>query len=131
MKKTDILNSEISEVIAKMGHTDMLAIADSGLPIPKDVRRIDIALTKNIPSFIDTLKVVLSELCVEEIIIADEIMEKNNKVYEQIQNIMGNIKVSTMPHEEFKKQLIKCRAVIRTGEHSPYANIILKSGVTF
>jgi len=54
MKKTGILNAEISEIIAKMGHTDMLAIGDIGLPIPNEVKRIDISLIKGIPTFIDT-----------------------------------------------------------------------------
>ena len=33
MKKSGILNQPISAVIAGMGHTDTLVIADAGLPI--------------------------------------------------------------------------------------------------
>lgn len=42
MKKSVLINSEISSIISKMGHTDMLTICDSGLPIPKNVERIDL-----------------------------------------------------------------------------------------
>jgi len=56
VKKTILINSRLSEVIASMGHTDTIAIADSGLPIPKGVERIDLALTRDIPRFLDTLK---------------------------------------------------------------------------
>ncbi len=72
MRKTQLLNSEIGTVISQMGHTDSLAIGDYGLPIPMDVQRIDLALTKNLPTFIDTLKAVLLELQIEEVLIAVE-----------------------------------------------------------
>ena len=69
-----------------MGHTDSLTIGDCGLPISDDVKKIDLALTHGVPSFIDTLDVILEELCVEEIIIASEIKEKNEKIYKEILN---------------------------------------------
>lgn len=131
MKKTALLNSDISEVISKMGHTDEIAIGDCGLPIPDETRRIDVALIKDIPSFIQTLKVVLLELQVEEAIIAAETKDINPKVYSEIQECLGNVKITFISHEELKQELKKCKAVIRTGEQTPYANIILKSGVVF
>ena len=84
MKKTKMINSELSYVISQMGHTDSLTIGDCGLPIPPETKRIDLALTHNVPTFIQTLDVVLEELCVEEAIIASEIKEKNPEVYEAI-----------------------------------------------
>ena len=39
MKKTDLINPRHSEVIASLGHTDTLVIADAGLPIPLQTRR--------------------------------------------------------------------------------------------
>jgi len=131
MKKIGILNHEISEVIARMGHTDSIAIGDCGLPIPDNVKRIDLALVKNIPSFIDTLKAVLIELKVEEVIIAEETIKVSNFIYEQIKNEVGDVKITIVSHEELKEKLKDCKAVIRTGEQTPYANVILKSGVVF
>ena len=77
MKKTKMINSELSYTISKMGHTDSLTIGDCGLPIPDEVKRIDLALTHNVPTFIQTLDVVLEELCVEEVVIAEQIVDKN------------------------------------------------------
>lgn len=131
MKKTGLLNSDISEVISKMGHTDGIAIGDCGLPIPDGIRRIDIALIKDVPSFIGTLKAVLSELQVEEAIIAAETKDINPKVYKEIQECLRDVKITFISHEDLKLQLKTCKAVIRTGEQTPYANIILKSGVVF
>lgn len=129
MKKTKMINSELSYVISKMGHTDSLTIGDCGLPIPCETKRIDLALTHNIPTFIQTLDVILGELCVEEAIIASEIKEKNPEVYESIKKRVSNLQ--EVSHEEFKVLTKDSKAVVRTGECSPYANIILKSGVVF
>lgn len=131
MKKIGVLNSNISEVISKMGHTDMIAIGDCGLPIPNSTARIDLALTKNVPTFLETLKVVLTELNIEEIILAKETLEVSESLFSEIKNMCGEVKVTFITHEELKKELSNCKAVIRTGEQTPYANIILKSGVVF
>ncbi|MDM8127319.1 hypothetical protein AVM15_00795 [Paraclostridium benzoelyticum] len=131
MKKGKLLNSEISSVISQMGHTDSLTIGDCGLPIPKDVKRIDLALKYGVPSFLDTLDTVLEELCVEEIIIAEEIKEAAEQMYKEILNRFENVKVTMVKHEDFKVMTKDSHAVIRTGECTPYSNIILKSGVVF
>lgn len=131
MKKTGLLNSQISEVISRMGHTDGLAIGDCGLPIPKETERIDLALTKNIPTFIDTLKAVMLELEVQEVKLAEETKIQSPALYNEIVELLGDVKVSFISHEELKLELKECKAVIRTGEQTPYANIILQSGVVF
>lgn len=131
MRKTKLLNSQISSVISEMGHTDTLAIGDCGLPIPKDVKRIDLALIKNLPTFMDTLKAVLLELEIEEVTLAVETAEVSKKLYEEIEKEIGDVRINFVSHEQLKEDLKECRAVIRTGEQTPYANIILKSGVVF
>lgn len=131
MKKTKLINSEISYTISKMGHTDSLTIGDCGLPIPLNVERIDLALKYGVPTFLETLDTVLEELCVEEIVIASEIEKNNDLIYKEILNRFKNIKITKVSHEEFKNMTKESSAVIRTGECTPYANIILKSGVVF
>lgn len=131
MKKGRVLNPQLSEVIARMGHTDGLVIADCGLPIPEHVERIDLALTARVPSFMQTLEVILSELHVEGIVLAEEIKINNPDVLVAIESILPGIPVEWVSHEVFKRQTEHCKAIVRTGECSPYANIILKSGVVF
>lgn len=135
MRKSRLLNSELSYEIAKIGHTSHITICDAGLPFPKGVKRIDLALEKGIPSFINVLKVVLSEMQVEEIVLAKEIKEYNMKVYNEIIESFKEIGVSPkiveVEHSEFKKITAESETIVRTGECTPYANIILKSGVTF
>ncbi|WP_105616079.1 D-ribose pyranase [Vallitalea okinawensis] len=131
MKKTGLLNCHISDVISKMGHTDTLGIGDCGLPIPDETKRIDLALVKDIPRFIDVLKAVLVEHEIEEVLLAKETKDINPKVYDEILQVIGDVKITEISHEELKESLKACKAVIRTGEQTPYANIILKSGVVF
>jgi D-ribose pyranase len=131
MKKGTILNSDISAIIAEMGHTDMLCIADAGLPIPCTTKRIDISLVKGTPAFMDTLNAVLEELQVEAVVLAQETADTSPAMLQSIKEKIGNIPVSFVSHEELKALTAKAKACIRTGECTPYANIILKSGVTF
>lgn len=131
MKKGYLLNSEIIEVISKMGHTDEIVIADAGLPIPDGVKRIDLALIQGLPSFLEVLKILLTTYECEEYFLAEEIKEKNKPVEDGIKKLLKDKKVTYVSHEEFKKSCKNAKAVIRTGECTPYANIILKSGVIF
>jgi D-ribose pyranase len=131
MKKTGVINSPISTVIAELGHMDTLTIADAGLPIPKEVQRIDLALAKGIPSFIDTLRVVLLEMQVEKVTIAAEMKQISPNLLTEVQSLVSDIPVDFVPHQQFKDLTKLSRAIIRTGEFTPYANIILVSGVVF
>ena len=133
MKKKGVLNSDISRVLSYMGHTDRIAIGDCGLPIPDEVERIDLALAFGVPSFMDTLRVVVEDMKVEKIVLAEEIKEQNPKVLQEIEELFKDqdIEVEYVSHQELKHQTLDCKAVIRTGETTPYANIILQSGCIF
>jgi len=131
MKKGKLLNSHISAVISEMGHTDTIVIADAGLPIPDSAERIDLALCAGVPDFVTVLKTVLEELQVEEFTVASEISDKNPAVAAEIKSLLKDAKMNTVSHEQFKKLTADAKAVIRTGECTPYANVILHSGVVF
>ena len=134
MKKVGTLNSRLSLVIAEMGHTDTLAIADAGLPIPNETTRIDLALARGVPGFMQTLKTVLEELEVEEVVLAEEIQSatpSSTKLCDQLKDIFADVPITFISHESLKQKLSSCRAVVRTGECTPYANIIVSSGVKF
>ena len=131
MKKSGILNAELMRVITSMGHTDRLVIADSGLPIPPSVLRIDLALSSGVPTFAQTLQAVLNELQVESATVAEEMRQRSPALYQATRQLLGATPLQHISHEQFKGALLQVRAVVRTGEQTPYANIILQSGVTF
>ena len=139
MKKGRLLNAELSHVIARLGHTDTLTIADAGLPIPAGPQRIDLALTPGTPDFMQVVNAVALEMQVESALIAEEIKQHNPQLHsalvavlEALQQHQGNsITISYTSHEKFKQQTQRSQAVIRSGECSPFANVILSAGVTF
>ena len=133
MKRAGILNSDISRVLSYMGHTDCLCIGDCGLPIPDEVERIDLALAFGEPTFMRTLEIVVGDMKVEKIILAEEIKTQNPTVLQQVEELFAqqNVEVEFVSHVELKEKAKDCKAVIRTGEITPYANIILQSGCIF
>ena len=131
MKKNGIINSQLSRLIAEMGHKDSLVVADCGLPIPPTVERVDLSLTKGYPKFIKILEATLEDLVVEKAILASEIKEKSPELEEKIINLLPDIEIDYLPHSEFKKESVSSKAIVRSGEITPFANIILISGVDF
>ena len=133
MKKAGILNSDISRVLSYMGHTDCIAVGDCGLPIPDEVERIDLALKFGVPTFMETLATVAEDMKIEKIVLAEEIKTQNPQVLGEIEALFAgqNIETQFVTHTELKALTHDCKAVIRTGETTPYANIILQSGCIF
>lgn len=132
MNKHGILNSEICKVLADLGHTDMVVIADCGLPIPDGVKKIDLALKLGTPGFIEVVELLAQYMQIEKATIASEIHTKNPATYISLQKKLGaETSLEELSHEEFKLLTHKARAIIRTGEATPYANVILHAGVIF
>jgi D-ribose pyranase len=139
MKSGRLLHGELSATIARMGHGDGLAIGDAGLPIPESRLRIDLALTRGVPSFLVTLDTVLAELRVERVVLAEEIKLRNPTQLAGIEAILSDYRTRTgaavtvvfTSHEDFKQRTAAAVAVVRTGECTPYSNVILHSGVVF
>lgn len=126
MKEHGILNSEISKRLSDLGHTDLIAIGDCGLPIDSD-KKIDLVLKLGEPKFIDVLEVLLEDFGCEHYILASEIKEKNPDQEAAIKNLLDGVSSEYISHEDFKKKLDDVKFVIRTGENTPYSNIILRS----
>jgi len=138
MKKSALLNANLSYCIARLGHFDELTICDAGLPIPNQVERIDLALTHGVPSFIDTVKVVLSEMHITGLILAEEFKEVSPELHQELlkliekeQSIKHLVAINYISHDAFKLQTKTSKAVVRTGECTPYANVIFQSAVVF
>ena len=131
MKKIGTLNQPISAMIAGLGHTDTVVIADAGLPIPAGPQRIDLALTQSVPTLLQTLDVILTEMQVEKVVIAEEMLAVSPEMHTALIARLDEIPVETISHEDFKRLTQSAKAIIRTGEFTPYANIILSAGVVF
>jgi D-ribose pyranase len=132
VKKSGHLNRDISRVLACMGHTDSVVIADCGLPTPHGVECIDVSLALGDPPFLKVLDTVLADLKVERAVFAGESQEHNSEVAARASKLAAEaVQVEFVPHEKLKELTRYARAVIRTGEATPFANVILYSGVIF
>lgn len=139
MKKSSLLNSDISYLVSTLGHTDEVTVCDAGLPIPSHVERIDLALTHGVPSFIETVRVILSESQIEAVVLAQEFAEVSPDMHSALLDLLVQeqvtsgkvIEIKYITHEEFKARTHNSKAVVRTGECTPYANVIFQAGVVF
>jgi D-ribose pyranase len=132
MKRLGHLNRDIARVLARMGHTDSLVIADCGLPLPQTVECIDVSLALGDPALLHVLETVLADLKVERAMFAEEVREHNRAIADQASSLArSGIGVDYVSHQILKRLTHAARAAIRTGEATPYANVILYSGVIF
>ena len=131
MKKTTLLHSQLSEAIASFGHGDSLLIGDAGMPIPAGPQRIDLALTRGVPSFEQVLRATLAELQVERVVLAQETLQRSPAIAALVAELLPGVPLETVSHDELKRRSAGARVMVRSGEFTPYANVMLIAGVVF
>ncbi len=139
MKKTGILHPGLSGAIARLGHTDTLVICDAGLPVPDGPDRVDLAFLPGLPAFLDVLEGILTEVQVEHAVVASEFSARNAGLHDATLAILKTagetqgveIGLSAISHEDLKRESGAARLLVRTGECTPFANVILRCGVPF
>ena len=125
------INPALSRVISETGHTDLIVVTDAGLPIPAGSERIDLAYRPGAPEFFDVLDTVLAEMVVEGATVSAEVAEVSPHVLEALRERLPGIEIELVPHVEFKQRAHAARAFVRSGEFTPYANVILHAGVAY
>ncbi len=134
MRKTPTtINPQLSRVISETGHTDLLVVTDAGLPIPAASERIDLAYRPGAPAFLDVLDTVLAELVVEGATVSAEVAERSPHILQALRERFEGMgfEIDLIPHEDFKRLTHGARAFVRSGEFTPYANVILHAGVAY
>ncbi|MEN3010296.1 MAG: D-ribose pyranase [Candidatus Bipolaricaulaceae bacterium] len=131
MKRGLIINGQLLRAIADLGHGDRLAVADCGLPVPKGIQKIDLALVRGVPSFQDVVRAIISEMVVQKAIVAEEMRVHNPRQYEFVHSALQGIPIEEVSHAKFKELLCDVKVVVRTGEATPYSNMIFEAGVDF
>lgn len=126
MRKSGILNAQLAGLLARLGHTDTVVVADCGLPVPAEVPVVDLALVFGIPRFDDVFTALLAELEVESVTVADQAPQMVHDLIPE-----GVEMIAEIDHEDLKEMVAGAAFVVRTGETTPYANAILHCGVPF
>jgi D-ribose pyranase len=139
VKRQGLLNAPLSGHIARLGHTQTLVIADAGLPIPADIPCVDLAVIPGLPAMLPVLDALLAELCIEAVTHASELALKSPELHDALSTRLASLgqrdakplERHVIEHEAFKAELPKASVIVRTGECTPYANLILHCGVPF
>ena len=131
MKKTGLLNQPLSAMIAGLGHTDMVLVTDAGLSIPPNIQRIDLAISVGVPGFLDVIRAMLSEMQISSAIVASELAEHSPLFHAELVTVLDGVLLVEVPHSELLIRSQDARAAVRTGEFTPFANILLISEVIF
>lgn len=132
VKSDGILHAELSGIVAAMGHGELLVIADAGLPVPPGVKVVDLALRPGVPGFHETVRTVLSELVVERGFANAEAPNAEPAAARALDELWpSDVELSRIDHEALKAKSARARAVVRTGEFTPYCNVVLVAGVPF
>ncbi len=128
MKKNGIINANLAGALGRLGHTDLVVVCDAGLPIPPGPAVVDLAFRFGVPAFETVLSGLLEELVIEGATAAEEV-EGNRSSYELLKTRLPDL--TLVPHEELKRMVAGAKLVVRTGEATPYSNVILRCGVPF
>ncbi|MFI0976908.1 D-ribose pyranase [Streptomyces sp. NPDC021093] len=129
MRTDGLWHPRLLEIITSLGHGDLLVVADPGLPVPPGVEVVDLVWRRGEPAFLPVLEAVLDELVVEHATVAHEAADPDLLVVFDQQ--FAGAPLDRVPHARLKKLTRHARAVVRTGETTPYANVVLRAGVPF
>lgn len=128
MIKTGILNSEILSLLARVRHTNTIVISDRGFPFWPEIETVDISLVDDVPTVLQTLAAVLPNFQIGAAWMAEEFTKNNSQeVQDKFAAALGEVKITHEPHVEFKYRVPEAIGLIRTGDTTQYANIILES----
>ena len=131
MKKIGIMHRDLSAVVAGMGHNDELMVCGSAFPIPDSANRIELALEPGLPGFMDVVRVICKELLVERILISEETKKQSPARFDELTAFFPGVKIEIIPQSELKQHANTAKACVRTGECTPFSNVVLVGGVIF
>lgn len=132
MKAAGLLHAELSRIVAALGHGDTLVIGDAGLPVPPGVPVVDLAVEPGLPSHASVVRAVLAELVVERGYANLEQLDASPDVAATLDGVWpSDVPLERIDHPRLKERSRSARAIVRTGEFTPYANLIVVAGVPF
>ncbi|HEY7175052.1 MAG TPA: D-ribose pyranase [Micromonosporaceae bacterium] len=129
MRHSGLWHPRLTALVTAMGHGDLLVIADPGLPVPTGVEVVDLVVSRGEPRLMTVLRPVVAELVIEQATLAEELTDA--KLVEDVTNQLGSTPIGRVAHGVLKAMTNRATAVVRTGEDTPYANVVLRAGVAF
>ena len=128
MLKTGILNPQINSLLARVRHSNTLVIADRGFPFWPMIETVDISLVDDVPTVLAVLRALRPNFQIGKAWMAQEFLKQNSaRTRSAFAEALRGIELTHEAHVEFKKRVPHVIGLIRTGDTTQYANIILES----
>jgi D-ribose pyranase len=129
MFNTRILNPALLSLLARVRHTNTLVIADRGFPCWPRVETVDVSLTDNVPTVVQVLAALRPDFRIAQAYMARE-FKKANETNTRLQfaRALAGVAVRFEPHVNLKLRVPNAIGLIRTGDTTQYANVVLLSG---
>jgi len=132
MLKTGIFHPQLLRILGEIRHKDLLVIGDAGLPIPKGVERVDLGWKQGSPGYLEVLEEIAKVLVIEEALFATEALEVSPDFHKQALKLLPEgAPVNYVPHAQLKEISADAKAIILTGEFTPYTNIVITAGCAY
>ena len=129
MKEVGMINGEIDSALNRQGHMDLMMVVDAGFPCPDHVELIDIALSEGVPGVLDVLAELKKYHSVEKIVVAQEAQDHNPSYLGEVAKAFGDgVALEVISHVELKQRSHDVKTIIRTGDFTAWANVMLVSG---
>lgn len=128
MLKSGILNPAINSLLSRIRHTNTLVIADRGFPYWPQIETIDISLVDDVPRVLAVFNAIKANFVIGKVLMAEEFRRVNClETVKSFEDSFGNIPTVFEPHIQFKQRVPLAVGLIRTGDATQYANMILES----
>ncbi len=128
MLQRGILNPAVLSLLARVRHTNTLVISDWAFPFWPQIETVDISLTQGIPTVLQVLELLRPNFKIGELFMAEEFNSSNKgKVLTSFHRAFRGLKVTYETHVQFKLRVPSAIGLIRTGDSTPYGNIIIES----
>jgi D-ribose pyranase len=129
MLRTGVLNPQILSLVARVRHTNTLVVADRGFPSWPGLETIDISLVDDVPTVLQVVQALVAVARYGQAYMAEEFLRENGQAkVEAVRRALGATPLTFEPHEAvFKKRVPAAIGLIRTGDTTQYANLILQS----
>lgn len=128
MLKTGILNPQILSLLARVRHTNLLVIADRGFPSWTMMETVDISLVDDVPKVLQVFEALKANFVIGNIFMAEEFNRENlPEVKQALMRSCGEIPLLFESHGNLKGRVPQAIGIIRTGDTTQYANMIIQS----
>ena len=128
MLKTGILNPQLNSLLSRIRHTNTLVIADRGFPFWPMIETVDVSVVDDLPTVLQLLKAIRPNFQIGKAWMAQEFLQQNGpNIRDTFAETLRGIALTHEPHIEFKKRIPHAIGIIRTGDTTQYANLILES----